>query len=374
MAPFCPGGCGVVGVSGGGTSAALSAAALRVLEAPRNVFAVVGAGRLRVLPEVLLPEAGAPPVRQQQEDESGNRKDQFLRTSLSKRPDHSIPLALALADSLLLCVLQEPLPDPGVSHIKALLSRLQAVSSPLEFAEMDRSSAAADKVQLIRGYLQQRTDSLVSLLQVQADFEASVKDMLEGLDGLWARLELLHTGVTLSKQESRGHKDLASACTDAETLSTVMCHYGKRLQSCQTHLSDSTQLLQELTWSHTHISNHMSRSWSSAESVWPELLLQSNIEQFDKVQESFLSLEQQISTFQAHLEGLGKAILDGSAGKFAHAKTTRVASLKTGESPAEAQNSTSAPASAPATDADAPRSPLSFSSTIGRLHKSGRKK
>lgn len=37
--------------------------------------------------------------------------------------------------------------------------------------------------------------------------------------------------------------------------------------------------LQELTWSHTHISNHTSRSWSSAESVWPELLLQSNIEQ-----------------------------------------------------------------------------------------------
>lgn len=89
-----------------------------------------------------------------------------------------------------------------------------------------------------------------------------------------------------------------------KTLSTVMCHYGKRLQSCQTHLNDSTRLLQvsasrdhsqhptlsepaaesavspqELTWSHTHISNHMSRSCSSAESVWPELLLQSNMEQ-----------------------------------------------------------------------------------------------
>lgn len=47
------------------------------------------------------------------------------RTSLSERPDRSIPLALALADSLLLCVLQEPLPDPSVSHIKALLSRLE---------------------------------------------------------------------------------------------------------------------------------------------------------------------------------------------------------------------------------------------------------
>lgn len=48
----------MVGVAGGGTPAALSAAALRVLEAPLNVFAVVGPGRLRVLPEVLVPEAG----------------------------------------------------------------------------------------------------------------------------------------------------------------------------------------------------------------------------------------------------------------------------------------------------------------------------
>lgn len=43
--------------------------------------------------------------------------------------------------------------------------------------------------------------------------------------------------------------------------------------------AESAVCPQELTWSHTHISNHMSRSWSSAESVWPELLLQSNIEQ-----------------------------------------------------------------------------------------------
>lgn len=43
--------------------------------------------------------------------------------------------------------------------------------------------------------------------------------------------------------------------------------------------AESAVFPQELTWSHTHISNHMSRSCSSAESVWPELLLQSNIEQ-----------------------------------------------------------------------------------------------
>lgn len=58
MAPLCPGGGGVVGAPGGGPSAALSAAALRVLEAPLNGAAVVGPGRLRVLPEVLVSAAG----------------------------------------------------------------------------------------------------------------------------------------------------------------------------------------------------------------------------------------------------------------------------------------------------------------------------
>lgn len=142
-----------------------------------------------------------------------------------------------------------------------------------------------------------RIGSLYRLLQVQGDFEASVRDMLEGLDGLWARLEVLHTGVTLTKHWGPGHKDVASAQTDLEVrrstdLSAVlwewfvvlyvlmllvcvwnlmitsvllmpmsvicniliMClakalysalgHYRNRLQGCQNHLKDSTQLLQ----------------------------------------------------------------------------------------------------------------------------------
>lgn len=51
---------------------------------------------------------------------------------------------------------------------------------------------------------------------MQQDFEASVKDMLEGISGLWARLEVLHTGVTLTKHWGPGPKDLASAWTDLE--------------------------------------------------------------------------------------------------------------------------------------------------------------
>lgn len=61
-----------------------------------------------------------------------------------------------------------------------------------------------------------RVDSLQALVQVQQDFEASVRDTLEGISGLWARLEVLHTGVTLTKHWGPGHKDLASAWTDLE--------------------------------------------------------------------------------------------------------------------------------------------------------------
>lgn len=126
--------------------------------------------------------------------------------------------------------------------------------------------------------------SLCRLVQAQEDFGASVRDMLDGLDGLWAQLEVLHTGVTLNKQGSRGCNDLASARTDAEvsrcvgpsavlwywfysiiiiialplplsvvcntlmclakTLSAVLGHYRNRLQCCQAHQEDSTQVLQ----------------------------------------------------------------------------------------------------------------------------------
>lgn len=71
--------------------------------------------------------------------------------------------------------------------------------------------------------------SLCKLVQAQGDFEASVKDMLDGLDGLWAQLEVLHTGVTLNKHGSRG-RDLATARTDAEVSRCVgpsAVHSGK---------------------------------------------------------------------------------------------------------------------------------------------------
>ncbi|XP_026221101.1 uncharacterized protein si:ch211-151h10.2 [Anabas testudineus] len=340
-----------------------------------------------------------PPQRIQQEVVAENRNNLYLWGSRSGGPGHLVPLALALADGLLLCVLQEPLPDPSAPHIQTLLSRLESVSNTLEKADagsemtqkgVDQDSILTDKVTLIHTYLQQRIRSLRTLIQVQKDFEASVKDILRGLDGLWAQLEELHTGVTLTKEGNQGHRDLALVLTDAETLFRVLGHYKNKLQSCQDNLRDSTQLLQDLIWSHTHISNSVS---SSGESVWPELLLQSNIEQFDNVQESFLSLEQQTCTFRAHLEGLGNQ--EGQTGPRAYSNRSHSCSVSpqtasqlhesTSVVPPVPCNSTSTSTCSSSVDADTDteaetplslceRSALQFSSTIGRLRKSGRRK
>ncbi|XP_074535674.1 uncharacterized protein LOC141797884 [Halichoeres trimaculatus] len=176
----------------------------------------------------------------------------FSRAPRPRSPGPTVPLALTLADGLLLSVLQEPLPDPPVPHIKSLLNRLESVFHVLQKAdigseetlEMDYDPKVTDKVKLIQTYLQKRMNSLCTLIHVQQNFEASVKDMLEGLDGLWAQLEELHTGVTLTREESQDHGDLALALTDAETLFAVLGRFRNRLQRCQTHLKDSTQLLQ----------------------------------------------------------------------------------------------------------------------------------
>ncbi|CAN9510949.1 unnamed protein product [Ophioblennius macclurei] len=333
------------------------------------------------------------------------RNKEHLCAPQTKSPGVHVPLAVALADSLLLCVLQEPLPDPRVAHIKALISRLKSVGDTLERAgtaagmtleEVDRGSTLTDRLKLICTYLQQRTVSLHTLVQVQGDFEASVKDMLQGLDGLWARLEELHTGVTITKEVGQGRVAVSSAQTDAETLFAVLGRYKTKLQSCEAHLKDSTQLLQELTWSHANISNKVSRS---SESVWPEILLQSNIEQFDRVQECFNAVEQQTSTFRAHLEGLGRANQKTHTGLPAHTKLSRSSSVPKQMSPpplprhdalikaaaSERRGSTSSSRSVSSADTSSDTRQLSLyeksqlisqqiSSTLERLRGSGRKK
>ncbi|XP_057684780.1 uncharacterized protein LOC130911086 isoform X2 [Corythoichthys intestinalis] len=247
----------------------------------------------------------------------------------------SIPLALTLADSLLLSVLQEPLADPSGPHVQDLLSRLESmfhilesVHSPSESREEDH--ILIEKVTLIQSYLHKRSSSLRRLLQVQAEYESSVKELREGVEDRWGRLEELHTGVTLTKEGGEDQVDLASAHQDAESFFAVLSHHREQLEGCQDLLKDSTQLLQ-----------------------------------FDKVQESFLSLEQQTATFQAHLKGLatGKETRGASSPDF----NGKVATEISAEHPDSDDDSD-------ARKSLCERSAQHLSSTIGRLRKSGKKK
>lgn len=162
------------------------------------------------------------------------------------------------------------------------------------------------------------------------------------------------TMSTADQFQAIGMRGLYFSVVLSKALVAELGRYRNKLQSCEAHLKASTELLQvrfsssykkqvpfefcrlkntfalflqELTWSHAHVSSQLNISCS--ESVWPELLLQSNMEkvprpssawtffmnsfrtetfvssQFDEVQEIFTPLEQQAHTFQTHLEGLG---------------------------------------------------------------------
>ncbi|XP_077578947.1 uncharacterized protein LOC144200578 [Stigmatopora nigra] len=213
-----------------------------------------------------------------------------------------------------------------------------------------------EKVTLVQSYLHKRSSSLRRLLKVQAEYESRVKELREGVEENWGRLEELHTAVTLTNQGVEDRVDLASAHQDVETSFAVLNHHREQLEGCQDLLKDSTQLLQELLWSHGHAGNTLKNCTS--ESVWPEMLLQSNLEQLDEVRESFISLEQQTTTFQAHLKGL-------AVGKEAIRAPSPEPKI-----PPEHQDSDD--------DSDArkslcERSAQRLSSTMGRLRKSGKK-
>lgn len=66
-----------------------------------------------------------------------------------------------------------------------------------------------------------RSSSLRKLLRVQAEFEAAVKELQEGVELRWGRLEELHTGVTLTREGDQNRADLASAHQNAEVIMHV---------------------------------------------------------------------------------------------------------------------------------------------------------
>ncbi|CAL8334174.1 unnamed protein product [Boreogadus saida] len=100
-------------------------------------------------------------------------------------PGGGVSLARALTDSLLLCVLQEPLSHPTLPHVEALLARLKRVSRTLQGAEGLPAAgsdcealALVERVKALNTYLQQRTRTLGGLVRAQGEFEADMEGLL----------------------------------------------------------------------------------------------------------------------------------------------------------------------------------------------------
>ncbi|KAJ7990147.1 hypothetical protein DPEC_G00297310 [Dallia pectoralis] len=239
------------------------------------------------------------------------------------------PVVRVLTDSLLLCVLKETQVDPTPRHIQSLIDRLQTLSEVLQRTDVqlevescwegvdsqwrrrhppiqqtDYDPSLTPRVKHIINYLQKRIERLCVLQEVQNQFKERIRETRGGLEWLWCLLEELHIRVTITKPLGNNyHREVYTVHRHIQCVCTNLAVYRSRLERCQTLLIDSAVIIQALSRAHLAFRRSVNAS-HSVDSVWTELLLQSNMEQFDDIQGMFLSLEQQTTNFQIHLEGL----------------------------------------------------------------------
>ncbi|KAL7870627.1 hypothetical protein SRHO_G00081240 [Serrasalmus rhombeus] len=233
------------------------------------------------------------------------------------RQQHLVAMVRALLDGMVLSLLHEPLSNSSLSQIRGLLTRLETVSQAVSESSVhkgqqlqasdeegkvsDEESSLKERIKHVCTYLQDRVSVLQSLLQVQDNYGACVADIQQGLQVHWELLENLHTRVTLKSEKCQGLEDPHTVLLDTENLRTQLGLFRSRVQECQTHLNTSTQLLQELESSQQVLADTVGET---LEATWTKHFLQCNTQQFEKVHEDFMSLEQQTLTFVTHLRGL----------------------------------------------------------------------
>ncbi|KAJ8403799.1 hypothetical protein AAFF_G00346670 [Aldrovandia affinis] len=242
--------------------------------------------------------------------------------------DGPVPLAHALMDSLLLCLLSETLEEPKAPHIQTLAHRLEMVTEALQRADILQTGDVQGQTGDVQGqtggvedprltyrlrgicaYLQQRARSLHALAKAQGDYGYSVREVQAVVQQHWTRLVELHVRVTVRRKregedvrkERGGEEDVETALRDVQHLFTECDKVRGRLQQCRTHLSEVTHLLQELDGGQQALGD---RGGARVECLWTERLLQANTKQCEEVSQDFLSLERLTSCFQAHLKGL----------------------------------------------------------------------
>ncbi|KAL6479182.1 hypothetical protein MHYP_G00126150 [Metynnis hypsauchen] len=230
---------------------------------------------------------------------------------------HLVAMVSALLDGMVVSLLHEPLSNSSLPQIRGLLTRLETVSQAVskgsfhkgqqlqasdeEGKVSDEESSLKERIKHICTYLQDRVSVLRSLLQVQDNYGACVADIQQGLQVHWELLENLHTRVTLKPEKCQGLEDPHTVLLDTESLRTQLGLFRSKLHECQTHLNTSTQMLQELESSQQVLADTVGET---LEDTWTNDFLQCNTQQFEKVHEDFMSLEQQTLTFVTHLRGL----------------------------------------------------------------------
>ncbi|XP_028818645.1 uncharacterized protein LOC114769623 [Denticeps clupeoides] len=242
-----------------------------------------------------------------------------------------VPIAHGLLDCLLLFLLHEPMVRPDLLQIRGLVSRLEAVAQTLRKSELvqdpllqgrgkgqeEEGLVLMDRVTRVSEYLQDRTRTLCTLLQVQCQLEASVRVAQEQLQQRWVRLEELHTRVTLSPALKQSPEDPSTALSDTECLGTELQQLKSTMQQCEAHLNACSQILKELDQSRLGLCENGD---SETDTVWSTELLHLNNEKLHEVQQNFTALEHQTSTFVTHLTGL-EVVGDGETTSLA--ETTR---------------------------------------------------
>ncbi|XP_015463922.3 uncharacterized protein si:ch211-151h10.2 isoform X1 [Astyanax mexicanus] len=231
---------------------------------------------------------------------------------------HLVSVLSSVLDGFVVSVLQEPVSgESSLPQIRCLLTRLEVVFQALHKGSLsegqslqikeeeeevsEEDSSLRDRVKHIHTYLQDRVGALRCLLQVQDEYGGCLAEVQQGLQERWELLEDLHTRVTLQPDQHQNPEDPNTVLSDTESLYTQLGLFRRTVNECQTHLNSCTHLLQGLESRQKVLAETVGLT---LDSTWIKDFVQSNSQQFKKVQENFLSLEQQTLTFVTHLRGL----------------------------------------------------------------------
>ncbi|XP_018619236.1 uncharacterized protein LOC108941138 isoform X2 [Scleropages formosus] len=215
----------------------------------------------------------------------------------------------ALVDSLLVFLHSESLEELSAGRILELAAKLEradealrrgtAVDTLPRWGSKDGQTLAR-RLRGVGTYLQQRARLLRTLGQTRGQCEDSERDVVLGLELCWEELEKMHRRIAVPGGTA-GDLDVREVLKEVQGLSAELRQRRERLQLCQSHLADTTRVLQELSRNRRELER---QAGSPTDPLWTERLLQASAAQNEEIRSKFLSLESIADCLRTHLEGL----------------------------------------------------------------------